>query len=71
VAQVVLETVQRLPVSLPDRLDATVLPVANPALYPFAGRRVASEEAEPDALNAAADQVTSRETHAEKRKIIV
>jgi hypothetical protein len=60
-----LEPLDGLSVALDLDLDATVREIAYPSAQPFASSRRFGEKAEADALNAATDEIPSRDTHAE------
>jgi hypothetical protein len=65
---VTLEPLEGFGLALDGNLDPAVGQVPNPAVQPFAGRRPIGEESEADALNAAADQISSREAHAREAR---
>jgi hypothetical protein len=58
-----IEPLDGLGIALDFDLDATVRQIAYPSVEPFASRRSFGEKAETDALNAAADEIPSRDTH--------
>lgn len=60
-----LEPLDGLDVALDSDLNATVRQIADPSAQPFANSRSFGEKAEADALDAAADEIPSRDTHAE------
>jgi hypothetical protein len=66
----VLEPLERLRFSLRRDFDATVREVAHPAVQAFADCSSLGEKTEADALNASADNDSSRQAHAGGRAII-
>ena len=64
VPDLTLETFERLCLTLGLDLDSPVGDVADPAVHSLMNGRGLREEPEPDSLDAAADEVPSREEHA-------
>ena len=62
-----LEPFDRFRLAFRRRFDAAVGQVPHPAVQAFARRRRLGEVPEADALNAAADEISSRDAHRETR----
>jgi hypothetical protein len=67
-SDLMLEAFERFRFTFGLDLDSPIGDVANPAVHPLANGRGLREEPEPDSLNAAADEVPSREAHAGKAR---
>ena len=65
-----LEAFERCPVSFRSSLDVSARQVLHPPEELFAGGGVVNKISEPDALYTAADEIPSRDTHAEGTPII-
>src|SRR5437660_3377629 len=63
-----LESLDCFRVAFRSDLDAAVGKVTHPAVHAFAHRRRFDEETEADALDASADQVSTREAHVRNNK---
>ena len=66
VPDVMLEAFKRVRLTFGLDFDSPVGDVADPAVHSFMNGRGLREEPEPDSLDAAADEVPSREAHAGK-----
>ena len=66
VSHVPLEAFERVRIAFRGNFDAAVGKISNPAVQTFTHRRRFGKEAEADALDASADQISTREAHAEE-----
>jgi hypothetical protein len=57
------KSIDRFPIAFSRHFDAAVGQIAHPAFDAFAARRRFGEEAETDALNTTADEISSRDPH--------
>src|SRR5688572_28478036 len=64
---VTLEPFERVCLAFRGDFHAAIRQVAHPTMQPLAARRCPCEDPEADSLNAAADQVPTREAHGETK----